>query len=1095
MFYLEAIADEGSALIPLLNDGGAGWKKYGDAAKEAGAILSQDTVDNAKKAKEAMGDFQNGVTGVTNTLFANAAPAIVFVAENLDVLVRAGLIVASVFAGRMITSTAATTLAFIAGRIEAIKYQMALASMAGIATTTAARLTALSTASRLLTLAGGLPGLAIAAAGVAASFLLMPSSSDQATDSLDSQNKSVAELAEEYKKLEATQQRVLLREAVSQSEKLTVAYREQKNELLGLVDSIRHSSSVSDESKKKAEALFEQYRQGKITAGQLATGINGLKDVSDQLKGSIDSQAGSANKAAAELNKKNQVVTAYGGQVSSAAILTDNMGESLKNVGTSAETAATKVSGLGKAYQEYMAKLNATTMDNLMIKGSMQSGVSEQEARMRQELLNAKNADPNATQTYGALTPAEIAGIKSSISAEENVKNIVEQRKKQEETVTKEKEKQTKQALTQKAIAAASNEQTRNMLMVYQALSKAGLPDNAARYLTAEIGREGSYQNKNLFGSHKDANNGYANTGMISWQKDRSKALMAFLRSQGVIDDKGQIKQTQEALDAQAEFLVNELFSNKTYSKSKNALLSGNGYKDLQQTVGNNFIGWDIKGSRLSQKQVTSNIGRMDGYKNQLDSLLGTDPNAVLNDFSKISKIREDFIKAQEQQEQNRISLREAYYTEEEKALAEHNKRISDLNKAGYSDAELKALLEKENKRYEDEISKRPEILKRVQDSLSSLNESFLRSSDNDLQADLNAVDEKWKQPKADLASLMMSEPDPLQANEYQQMLVKIDFVIDQEKLTLQFNDAMKQLEELQSLRQQKQDTLKLQFESGQISRPQFAEGLQAIDSDLTPKMQTLAEQAKALAEQLGDAFSVEKVNSFVAGLTQVDASFKQFLPTADQLNERIAGGLTDSIMAWADGTKSASDAFREFASNFLREIAQMILKQMLFNAISKIGGAGGGGLGGMIAGGIGAAFGFSSGGYTGAGSKYQPAGIVHADEFVIRKESTSQAGAKEFLSSFNRYGMDALNKFKGYADGGLVDAPNITVPDIQAPKLNDPAAQIASATSFNANQNFYLVDDPARILDVLKSGASQENLVVMMSRDPAKFKSALKIG
>ena len=68
-------------------------------------------------------------------------------------------------------------------------------------------------------------------------------------------------------------------------------------------------------------------------------------------------------------------------------------------------------------------------------------------------------------------------------------------------------------------------------------------------------------------------------------------------------------------------------------------------------------------------------------------------------------------------------------------------------------------------------------------------------------------------------------------------------------------------------------------------------------------------------------------------------------------------------------------------------------------------------------------------------------------------------------------------------------------MPDIQAPKLNDPVAQIASSTSFSANQNFYLVDDPARILDVLKSGASQENLVVMMSRDPAKFKSALKIG
>ncbi|WP_313042013.1 transglycosylase SLT domain-containing protein [Acinetobacter sp.] len=1049
VFYLESIADEGSALIPLLEQGGAGFKKYGDAAKEAGAILSQDTVENAVKAKSALGDFQMGVEGVANKLVANAAPAIVFVAENLDVLVRAGLIVASVFAGRMITATAATTIAFIAGRIEAIKYQMALASMAGIATTTAARLTALSTVSRLLTAVGGLPGLAIAAAGVAASFLLMPSSSDEASDSLEDQSKSVADLAEEYKKLEATQQRVLLREAIAQTEKLTVAYREQKNELLGLVDSIRHSSDVSDESKKKAEALFEQYRQGKITAGQLATGINGLKDVSDSLKGSIDKQAGSTNKAAIELNKKNQVVSAYGGQVSSARILTDGMGESLKNVGSNADSAATKVKGLGKAYDDYVAKLSTATMDNKMIAGSMQSGLSEQEARMRQELLNAKNADPKATQTFGALTPAEIASIKSSISAEENVKNIVEQRKKQEEAATKEKEKQKKiaeqTASINKTVLAQSKQYD------YAAKEKArGLPNGLLYAVSTQesggnpnarspVGAKGAFQfmpkTADRFGLSDRTNvNASADAAAkyleFLWEKfngDLDKVIMAYNAGEGNVQ------------------------SGKAY-----------GFKETQDYL----------------VKVKRNLAAINGLN---------DENAQAN-LSKMVAAENELQKQQVQQEQNRISLRESYYSDEEKALSEHNKRISDLNKAGYSDTELKALLEKENQRYEDVLSKRPEILKRMQDSLTSLNESFLRSSDNDLQADLNAVDEKWKQPKADLASLMMSEPDPLQANEYQQMLVKIDFVIDQEKLTLQFNDAMKQLEELQSLRSQRQENLKIQNDAGQISRFQYSDGLDAIDAEMLPTMQTLADQAKVLAENLGDAFSVAKIENFTASLANVDTESKKFLPTLGQIEEKIAGGMTDAIMAWADGTQSAGDAFKQFASDFLREIAQMILKQMIFNAIKAASSAMGYSDGGLVTG-------FARGGYTGAGGKFQPAGVVHKDEFVIRKESTSQPGAKEFLWSFNQNGMEALNKFKGYADGGLVDAPNITVPDIQAPKLNDPAAQIASATSFNANQNFYLVDDPARILDVLKSGASQENLVVMMSRDPAKFKSALKIG
>lgn len=65
---------------------------------------------------------------------------------------------------------------------------------------------------------------------------------------------------------------------------------------------------------------------------------------------------------------------------------------------------------------------------------------------------------------------------------------------------------------------------------------------------------------------------------------------------------------------------------------------------------------------------------------------------------------------------------------------------------------------------------------------------------------------------------------------------------------------------------------------------------------------------------------------------------------------------------------------------------------------------------------------GFAAGGWTGPGSKYQPAGIVHADEFVTRKEVVRQPGALGFLDLFNRVGMRALELFRnGYAAGGLV--------------------------------------------------------------------------
>jgi len=62
---------------------------------------------------------------------------------------------------------------------------------------------------------------------------------------------------------------------------------------------------------------------------------------------------------------------------------------------------------------------------------------------------------------------------------------------------------------------------------------------------------------------------------------------------------------------------------------------------------------------------------------------------------------------------------------------------------------------------------------------------------------------------------------------------------------------------------------------------------------------------------------------------------------------------------------------------------------------------------------------GFAHGGWTGPGSKYQEAGIVHADEYVVKKESqrSIERKAPGFLDSLNNLGAKAL----GYATGGLV--------------------------------------------------------------------------
>ncbi|MFS0827490.1 phage tail length tape measure family protein [Pseudomonas phoenicis] len=45
---------------------------------------------------------------------------------------------------------------------------------------------------------------------------------------------------------------------------------------------------------------------------------------------------------------------------------------------------------------------------------------------------------------------------------------------------------------------------------------------------------------------------------------------------------------------------------------------------------------------------------------------------------------------------------------------------------------------------------------------------------------------------------------------------------------------------------------------------------------------------------------------------------------------------------------------------------------------------------------------GFSDGGYTGNGGKYEPAGIVHGGEFVLRREIVSRPGMRDYLENLN---------------------------------------------------------------------------------------------
>lgn len=80
---------------------------------------------------------------------------------------------------------------------------------------------------------------------------------------------------------------------------------------------------------------------------------------------------------------------------------------------------------------------------------------------------------------------------------------------------------------------------------------------------------------------------------------------------------------------------------------------------------------------------------------------------------------------------------------------------------------------------------------------------------------------------------------------------------------------------------------------------------------------------------------------------------------------------------------------------------------------------------------------GFSSGGYTGDGGKFEPKGVVHGGEFVLRKEVVQLPGMRGYLEGLNK---------RGYASGGYVGGGgDLAVPSFSMPSVDDRQAEPSS--------------------------------------------------
>lgn len=271
-------------------------------------------------------------------------------------------------------------------------------------------------------------------------------------------------------------------------------------------------------------------------------------------------------------------------------------------------------------------------------------------------------------------------------------------------------------------------------------------------------------------------------------------------------------------------------------------------------------------------------------------------------------------------------------------------------------------------------------------------------------------------------------------------------------------------------LKEQLQDIQQLE-KGGALTTEQAARARQNLGAKYSPLIAAMEEYHQKLAE----IEALEKARILTteqANIARTDAEYEKWKGTADKADpmngirqgweewaktagntmEQVANITTQALDGMADQltnfVMTGKADFRSFTVSILSDISKMIINMMILNAVkAAFGGFSGGGLVGSTEVNGNATYGmgtWATGGYTGNGSKYEPAGIVHKGEYVITKEATARLG-HGFLDQLN-YGGST-----GYATGGLVGGSS-TVPTLPN---NAQASQNNTITiTVNVDQN-----------------------------------------
>lgn len=938
-----------------------------------------------------------GETGKASGSAKTLADGIQFIATNFNTFATLGIsVLMGMITAQIVKQTIAMGTSIIAWNLET----------RSVLANNTAKMTALTISRSLIGVLGGPIGLGITVAGAAAAYLLMKDSTNQSTQALIENSKYAQQTTADLLKLQGAQKRGAQEDLSKTYSDLAKKMKELSGQYNAQVIDIQNSNQAN----WQVVDISNKVRQGIISKGEALRELNKIPTVTpDQIDklGSLYDQYVDTSKTLLDVK----------GKLDSLKTGIDQSSEAAKQAAANQEMYNQKIRDLKKLTDTQNLKTQYQ-LNNEKLNGGTERG-----ARFNDYIL--KFREDNKIPFTQNLTKEQNDIVAKQFELQEKLKNLQDDNGKALKEQTKEKERQA-------ILDLSSNEQLAKGYQIYQAFLKAGLGKNQALAMAAQVGRENDFSDKYLFGSHTDANNKKTNVGILSYQGDRATDLIRELRSKDLISDDGSIKKSDKSLVAQAEFAVREIMTKSSYQQTKNALSNDSlSPSELSKIIGKNYVRWDYDGNKIGTGKADSAKAKEQNYRNQLAGIVNKNGDSSDLDISKLGADEDKLYEI-------KLQLAEKFYTKDQKAQQDHDKELRDI-RLTYTGAEQTEKLKQSESQFQNQKKLNDLQFEQSVNGWAWVGQKKLEMDANVKKATIDAsVDLTDKQKQIAKKGI---------DDQYAYDLTK--FKEAQQAKIAEFNAQISQIS---------QDARKNIDTLIEFNKPMDLQGrlkqINKVEIDSTNKSyddQTKMNGAIAKDTSLGpdekhaeilkaeQAFEDQRTAIALQGAKDRDNASNEMLQK--QLSS-LGSLISSTSTAWSSMTSIIKDkvgeqngiyktmfavqqafAITSATINAFQAYSQMLASPWNIDFISKTTAANivlGMGMAnvGMIA--AQTIAGFSSGGYTGDGGVFEPAGVVHKGEVVFSQADVSRLGGVGAVEGIRK-------GIKGYSDGGVVGGSSIT--------------------------------------------------------------------